>query len=149
MHRGIAGIYGEHVPHKLAFSRKNLKSLSFFCALQIRFCSEAVCGMSSVHRQVSDCAKSCLLLRQHFLAITLRGVRALPWFPFMAQRSLFCVLLLEVLACKSPCWCLRIAFLVLASATILVVYSVCNFSKFNEIDLIETKKKMPLLMWRA
>ncbi|KAJ6966186.1 hypothetical protein NC652_003924 [Populus alba x Populus x berolinensis] len=27
---------------------------------------------------------------------------ALPWFPFMAQRSLFCVLLLEVLACKSP-----------------------------------------------
>ncbi|KAJ7014486.1 hypothetical protein NC653_003950 [Populus alba x Populus x berolinensis] len=75
MHRGIEGIYGEHVPHKLAFSRKNLKSLSFSCALQIRFCSEAVCGMSSVHRQVSDCAKSCLLLEQHFLAITLRGVR--------------------------------------------------------------------------
>lgn len=38
-----------------------------------------VCGMSSVHRQVSDCAKSCLLLKQHFLAITLRGVRW--WFP--------------------------------------------------------------------
>jgi len=35
--------------------------------------------MSSVHRQVSDCAKSCLLLKQHFLAITLRGVRW--WFP--------------------------------------------------------------------
>lgn len=47
--------------------------------MQIRFCSEAVCGMSSVHRQVSDCAKSCLLLEQHFLAITLRGVRW--WFP--------------------------------------------------------------------
>lgn len=47
--------------------------------MQIRICSEAVCGMSLVHRQVSDCAKSCLLLKQHFLAITLRGVRW--WFP--------------------------------------------------------------------
>lgn len=266
--------------------------------------------MSSVHRQVSDCAKSCLLLKQHFLAITLRGVRwwfpeqwhgktwpkhwnkawtqafkwmtqlsfrkqyntyfrwhflyfqqlhntekwkdkmknskitrtifqillnwflskfmipspsayasefpitslplfpwskpprsfknssrnlikkkkafriprilypllcsvffssALPWFAFMAEVFVLCFVAGGV-GLHLLCWCLRIAFLVLASgwslvllvfltgfllffqtfllgwfgyvlATILVVSFFCNFSKFNEIDLIERKKK--------
>ncbi|KAJ6966187.1 hypothetical protein NC652_003924 [Populus alba x Populus x berolinensis] len=63
--------------------RKNLKSLSFFCALQIRFCSEAVCGMSSVHRQVSDCkvlfVTRTTLLGDHFERGSVMIPRAVTW----------------------------------------------------------------------
>ncbi|KAJ6949934.1 hypothetical protein NC651_003802 [Populus alba x Populus x berolinensis] len=57
----------------------------WYCLLQLWFGEGCIEGLQAFMAsmfltswhflQVSDCAKSCLLLRQHFLAITLRGVR--------------------------------------------------------------------------